>query len=179
MDVDAQARPLGTGRAVHVALARALRDGDPGAGADSQPPGATRECLERAAASGTYHELLARPRQVEDTFALWGHYTGVIDAWYEADQQCAAAFDWKTGAAEAKGYAHRIQRLVYALALLAHYQTVSVTTVNIGAHPWPDEVETFARSDISHMRSELTALSQAAPQRPSPAGNARPASAER
>ncbi|MBV9838276.1 MAG: hypothetical protein JO156_09155, partial [Solirubrobacterales bacterium] len=121
MAVDAQPHPLSTGRAVHIALARALSDGDPGAGAHAQPPGETRSCLDRAAASDSYRQLLARPRQVEDAFALHGYYRGVIDAWYEANQQCAVAFDWKTGAAEARTHAHHIQRLVYALALLAHY----------------------------------------------------------
>ena len=153
MGADARQPALAFGRRVHDRLARALRDRDPLAGADAESPGETRDCLQRAAASPIFRELLRHSVRVEDAFDLYGLYTGRIDAWYEADENTAVVVDWKTGDCD-RNVLH-LQRLIYALALLCHYETVRVRTVNIGSHLGPDEEERFTSADVRAMHAEL------------------------
>jgi hypothetical protein len=161
MPTEPRLQALTTGRRVHLRLAQALRSRDPDAGAGCELPGLVRECLIRAACSDTYRALLVHGCHVEDAFDLYGYYTGVIDAWYEAAPNSAAVVDWKTG--EANPAAHRVQRLLYALTLLAHYDSVRVTTVNIGPHPWSDVADTFVRQHAGQMRAALSQLVEDAP----------------
>jgi hypothetical protein len=145
--------PLTTGRRVHLGLAQALRSRDPDAGAGREPPGPVRECLIRAARSDAYRALLIHGCQVEDAFDLYGYYTGVIDAWYECGPGVAVVVDWKTG--ELDPEMHHVQRVIYALALLCHYETAHVTTVNVGPRSWSDTTETFHRGTTGLSRREL------------------------
>lgn len=153
MDGDSAYLAVVLGRRVHDRLARALRDRDALAGSGGEPPGALRDCLNRAATSAAYRELLQRHPLVEDAFELYGFWTGRIDAWYELDGHTAVVVDWKTGEPDPRG--HRVQRVVYALALLCHYETVTVATVNIGPHVWRDGSETFMRHECADLRAEL------------------------
>lgn len=146
-------RELGT--EVHRRLLVAAMLRDPHAGSTSEPPGPIKSCLERAAASPAYQTLIAAPGPlaVEDTFDLHGPYTGRIDAWAELSVNQALVIDWKTGAENQD--AHRLQRFLYALALLPHYRCVRVITANVGEHEWDDPEDAFSAEDAPALRAAL------------------------
>jgi superfamily I DNA/RNA helicase len=145
-------RPISRGRArrrgeaVHRCVTSALLVRDATAGAGRECDAFIKQCLSRAAMSDVYAQLCsAAICHVEDDFEFFGPYRGRIDAWVDLGYGSALIVDWKTGHENIER--HRLQRMMYALALLPHFDEVRVVTVNLGPELWPQREDTWNRGD--------------------------------